>query len=152
MVVVGIIGIVSTMAVTNLAYKTPNQHSKNAIWKISADLRLARMQAISQNVNVVVTFDNDAESYTIWTDSNENGAQDTGEVLNRTLEEHTGANVWAFPNTATFTPQGNMTSTRSHWRIELTLANSSPFQRYIVVFENGQIDPEGRRIDTDETS
>lgn len=141
-VVVAIIGIMVSVAVTNLARKSPNQHSENAQWQIAGDLRLARQQALSQNTDVQVTFDNAADSYAIWIDSDRDGVEDTGETITRTLSQHKGANVRGYPTTATFTPQGNMKTGNSYWYISLYVPHSRGY-KILYVFENGHIDPDG---------
>lgn len=142
MVGVAIMGITASVAVTNLARKSPNQHSQNAQWQIAGDLRMARQQALSQNADVKISFNNDLDSYTIWTDSDRNGARSSGETITKTLGEHVGANVWVHPTTATFTPQGNMKTDYPYWHISLFVPNSTAY-KYLYVFENGHVDPDG---------
>jgi prepilin-type N-terminal cleavage/methylation domain-containing protein len=151
MVVVAIFGVVALVAVTNLARKSPNAHSENAQWQIAGDLRLARQLALNENTKVQVTFDNAANSYTIWTDSNRDGVRNGGETITKTLREHLNARVRAIPVSATFTPQGNMKTDRSWWYITLYVPNSSGVKK-LYVFENGHIDPDGTSIVADGTS
>ena len=142
MVAVAIMGVFLSVAVTNLARKTPNQHRENAQWQIAGDLRLARQQALSQNTEVQVTFNNAENSYRIWVDSDRDGLKDPQETITRTLSQHKGANVWASPATATFTPQGNMKTAQAYLYISLFVRDSSGY-KYLYVFENGHIDPDG---------
>lgn len=142
MVVVSIIGITLGVAMTNLARKSPNQHRENAQWQIASDLRLARQQALSQNTDVQITFDNAADTYSIWTDADRDGIQDAGEIINRSVSEHKGANLWVYPVSATFTPQGNMKTRHSFWYISVFVPDSNGY-KYVYVFENGHIDPDG---------
>lgn len=141
-VVAAIIGVVSLVAVTNIARKSPEYRLKNASWQITSDLRLARMEAISQNTEVEIDFNNSQESYSIWVDSDRDGVVDSGEQRVRNLSELSDrVDVWAYPETARFTPQGYMKTTYSYWHIRLYMPNVG--YKYVYVFENGHIDPEG---------
>ena len=84
-----ILSIVAATAVPNFtAWKTSYQ-IRSESERVHMDLRLARMTAIKNNNNVVVTFLPTTHTYSILNDTNGNGTADTGESLNtRTLDNN----------------------------------------------------------------
>jgi type II secretory pathway pseudopilin PulG len=121
MVALAVIGIVSTVAAVNMAKQGPRYRLNSATQAMVWTLRGLRMQALSQHHTITVTFTNN-HVYTIWTDTNDNGQIDTGEVqtidLNRkymNIQLTTTANP-------VFNPTGLVTNTAA---ITLTNTQSS---------------------------
>ena len=82
-----ILTIVMATAVPNFTAWKTNYQIRAESDRVHMDLLLARMTAIKNNNDVVVTFVSTSNSYSILNDTNNNGTADTGETLtNRTLE------------------------------------------------------------------
>lgn len=56
MIVVALIGIISGVAVTSIKSRMPQYYLSGAARRVMTDLMLARMKAVSQNVDIPVTF------------------------------------------------------------------------------------------------
>ena len=84
-----ILTIVMATAVPNFTAWKTNYQIRAESDRVHMDLLLARMTAIKNNNDVVVTFVSASNSYSILNDTNNNGTPDTGETLNnRTLCLH----------------------------------------------------------------
>jgi type IV pilus assembly protein PilV len=68
-----IIGIMSTIAVPNMSAMMKSYRLKSAANDLASTLQLARLTAISQNANSVVTFNSAAQSYSAFSDNGEGG-------------------------------------------------------------------------------
>jgi len=79
MVTMALIGIVSSVTTVNMVRQIPRYRLTNAASQLSWTFRGLRMRAISQLHAVKVTF-TDNHVYTVWTDRNNNGVSDDGEV------------------------------------------------------------------------
>jgi prepilin-type N-terminal cleavage/methylation domain-containing protein len=83
MMAVAIIGILATIAYTNLARVVPAYRLGTAASDVATELALARARAISRNRYHLVRFQ--ANGYQVFEDSNGNGAVDGGEPQVKTL-------------------------------------------------------------------
>src|SRR6266849_9649066 len=79
MVTMAVIGIVSSVTAVNMVREIPRYRLTNAASQLGWTFRGLRMRAISQHHAVTVTFTN-THVYTVWTDRNDNGISDSGEV------------------------------------------------------------------------
>lgn len=79
MIVLAVVGIIAGVATTNVLTQLPGYRVQRAAAQLAWNLRALRMRAISQHHAIAVTFTND-HVYTVWTDSNDDGASDAGEV------------------------------------------------------------------------
>lgn len=140
MIVVALISVITAIGVANIVGRMPTYRVEQASWRITSDLRAARMEAVSKSANVVVTFDSAAQNYTIWTDANNDGAVDTGEQVTHILSDIPGLTLYTYPSTGTFKPEGTFSSTYYYWYISVY---SSAGYRYVYVFPSGQVDPYG---------
>ena len=100
-----ILTIVIATAVPNFTAWKTNYQIRAESDRVHMDLLLARMTAIKNNNDVVVTFVSASNSYSILNDTNNNGTADTGEALNnRTLENENDTywlyndNFWKYNN------------------------------------------------------
>ena len=139
-IVVALISVITAIAVSNIVGRMPTYRLEQASWRITSDLRAARMNAVSKSTDVVVTFDTSAKSYTIWTDADKDGAVDSGEQVTKSLSDIAGITLYTYPSTGTFKPQGTFSSTYYYWYISV---NTSAGYRYVYVFPSGQVDPYG---------
>jgi prepilin-type N-terminal cleavage/methylation domain-containing protein len=79
LVTVAIVGIVSSVTAVNVVREIPRYRLTNAAAQLAWTFRGLRMRAISQHHAVTVAFTN-THVYTVWTDRNDNGLSDSGEV------------------------------------------------------------------------
>lgn len=84
-----ILSIITATALPNFSNWRNNYQIRAESNRVHMDLRLARMTAIKNNNDVVVTFLPASQTYSILNDTNNNGTADTGESLNsRALENN----------------------------------------------------------------
>lgn len=87
MVVIGIIAIVSAVAIPALIGWLPGYRLRAAVRDSQSDIQMARLRAIRENASIAMVFDTGGNSYTIFRDNGAgggnagNGVQDGGEVL-----------------------------------------------------------------------
>src|SRR5262249_40198334 len=79
LVVMAVMGIVSSVTAVNVGRQLPRYRLTNAASQLAWTFRGLRMRAISQHHTVQVTFTN-THIYTIWTDRNDNGTIESDEV------------------------------------------------------------------------
>ena len=79
MITVVVIGLVVRVATVNMLPEMPHYRLTSAATQLAWTFRALRMRAISQHHPVTVTFTNN-HVYTVWTDRNDNGISDSGEV------------------------------------------------------------------------
>ena len=109
LVTMAIIGIVSSVTAVNVVREIPRYRLTNAASQLAWTFRGLRMRAISHHHAVHVTFTN-THVYTVWTDRNDNGLSDSGEV--QTIDIHgayPGVQVAATAD-PTFDPTGTVTN------------------------------------------
>jgi prepilin-type N-terminal cleavage/methylation domain-containing protein len=119
MVTMAVIATVSSVTAVNVIREIPRYRLTNAASQLAWTFRGLRMQAISQHHAVTVTFTT-PHVYTIWTDRNDNGLSDGGEV--HTVDIHGASPGVQLASTAhpTFNATGTVTNLPT-----ITLTNPS---------------------------
>src|SRR6266851_3948109 len=119
MVTMAIIGMVSSVTAVNMIREIPRYRLTNAASQLTWTFRGLRMRAISQHHAVKVAFTNN-HVYTVWTDRNDNGMSDSGEV--QTVDIHVAYPGVQLASTAdpTLNPTGTVTNLPT-----ITLTNPS---------------------------
>ncbi|KAF0157561.1 MAG: pilin assembly protein [Syntrophaceae bacterium] len=79
MIVIVIMGILAAIAAPNFMEYMKSRRLSGATTQLYVDLMNARSQAVSQNMNIIVSFDNNHQ-YRIIPDLNGNETIDTGET------------------------------------------------------------------------
>ena len=138
LVVVAIIAVVGSFVLVNFVTGAPMRKLDKAQYQITADMRNARMEAITKMTRVQFTFNTSAKTYAIWTDNNRNGTADTGETKTKTLSDVGGVSFSTYPSSGTFLPNGQFSS--SYYYHYVYIANSAGY-RYIYTFPSGAVDP-----------
>ena len=132
LITMAVLGIVSSVAAMNMSKQVPlyslNSATKQLVWT----LRALRMQAISQNHKVTVTFTDD-HTYTVWTDKNDNGQIDIGEVQTKDINPQYRGVRFVSTNNPVFNPTGTVSNSAS-----ITLKNSRG-SKIISMNASGQI-------------
>jgi prepilin-type N-terminal cleavage/methylation domain-containing protein len=139
MVAVAIIAVITLSAAASIIRRMPDIRLTRAVDQVSTDLRLARMRAASLNAPVQISFNNDADTYTVWADKNRNQSKDAGEVETFSLDVAPNQNMWAYPTTGTFQPDGTFETASSYAYI--AVASPDAGYKYVYVFPSGQVDP-----------
>jgi type IV fimbrial biogenesis protein FimT len=141
-----IIGIVCTMAAPSMTGMMKSYRLKSAANDLAATLQLARMTAISQNANSVVTFNTGNQSYLAFSDNGDgggtakDGVQSGTEPTIKTINirtEYSNEVTMGTPSfglTNFFNAQGSCNAAGS-----ITLQNSSGESRQIVIAQGGSV-------------
>ena len=137
MVTIGVAGILMGIAVPSLLSWLPTLRLSSASRQVAADLQLARMRAISQNVPFGLNFaTNGASSYVVFRDSNNNTVFDAGELDRGPFSLPEGITVSA-AMCLVFQARGTASSTGT-----ITLQNGSATQGVVVsVVGRVKVDP-----------
>lgn len=107
LIVIAVIGMLSAVAIPTYSQQLPKYRLNGAARLVMSDLVVARQRAISQMQKVQVLFAAE-HAYTLWTDSNDNGAIDSGETTTQALQAY-GVTL-AANNNPTFYPHGMVTN------------------------------------------
>lgn len=132
MISVSIMGLIAVLSV-------PGFNRFMQSWKLQGDanqfatvLRTARAAAVTKNINVVFTFDTDADTFSYYEDSDRDGSLDNGEHQSAIYSLETGiafAGNTLSSGTLTF---GSMGNTRESGTV--TLRNSYNRTRTVRIF------------------
>lgn len=91
LLVCAVVGITIAAAVPNLRSYRESQRMAGISQQLASECRAAQARARSQNHDVVIQYDADAETYAVIDDLNGNGQADDGETVTlRTLPEGLG--------------------------------------------------------------
>jgi prepilin-type N-terminal cleavage/methylation domain-containing protein len=146
LVVMVIIGIISTIAVPNMSAMMKSYRLKSAANDLASTLQLARLTAISQNANSFITFDTGAQSYSAFSDNGEgggtlnDGTRSGTEPIIKALSvrnEYAGEitlGTPSFGNSNFFTSQGSSNAAGT-----ILLQNSSGESYQVVISLGGSI-------------
>ncbi len=131
MITTAIMGLLAQFVASTLVSQMPKYRLNGATRQVAWDLMSARMQAIKQSRNVIVTFTNNHE-YAIGPDLNNNGALDADELETKDIQakHHHVTFTEPLPATFTFSPGGTSDSSRT---ITLTNSNESKSIRVTIV-------------------
>ena len=86
MVAIAIFTIVAAVAIPNYLGWLPKRHLQSSAVDVQGAIVLAKMTAIRENTDVVLTFDPANERYLVFIDTDEDGSQDGGERTVRNQE------------------------------------------------------------------
>jgi prepilin-type N-terminal cleavage/methylation domain-containing protein len=139
LIVVAVATLLSSIGVASIVGRLPNYRLEQASWQLIGDLRSARMEAVAKSTRATITMNTSQRSYSVWVDANRNGSVDTGERTERSLADIPGVQMYCYPNSGTFLPQGTFESSYLYWYIAVW--NSAAGYRYVYIFPSGQIDP-----------
>jgi prepilin-type N-terminal cleavage/methylation domain-containing protein len=134
---VGVMGLVSAGIVTTVFNRMPTYRLEQAAGQLLTDLRRARMLAASRNLDARITFNGERKQYSIWTDLNGDGDQDSGEVEMKSLEGNQQLGMWTYPDSGTFHPNGTFSSGWSYGYIRVYMPKAG--YRYIHVLPSGHV-------------
>ena len=117
LIVIAIIGILTSVAIPNFSRWKEKYEINGETKKVYFDLLLAHSTAISNNHNVLVTFNSIKHSYKVHGDKNSDGQEDAGEnIKNVKLENNMQFNFIV----GVFDPDGNLVASA------ISFANETP--------------------------
>ena len=134
-VVIAIVAILSAIAIPNYISWLPKHRLQSSALAVQAAINLAKMTAIKENTDVILTFDPANESYLAFIDTNEDGSQDAGErtVRNKGMSPGIDLKETTIPgNQLTFDSRG-----LADVSMNITLENKSAEIRTISVTITG---------------
>ncbi len=88
LVILVVLAILAAFAIPNYSQWAERYEINGEARKLYLDLQLARITALRNNNNVVITFDTGTNSYLIHNDTDSDGVQDGGENLKNVSLEH----------------------------------------------------------------
>lgn len=88
MIVLAIMGIIAAIAAPNLRGYMAQRRLNGAVQQVFGDLMSARQRAITENRNIGVVFSSNNHSYTIFSDTDNDGSADGGETVLQTRDIH----------------------------------------------------------------
>lgn len=151
MVVMGIVSVLAAFGTWEMVRRKPVADLNRAAWELSAQLRRARLQAISRNEPCEVEFDTSALTCRAWTDDDEDGAVDAGEAVTADLSGIPGLHMYVGPeDICTFDSRGHVST--GSWVHEETgesaiinlqyvhLAVPGAGGKVMYIYQNGQVD------------
>ena len=74
MTVIGIVAILAAIGIPNYISWLPKYRVGTAIRQLYTEMHLVKMNAIAENNNYIITFDTTANSYSIYDDDDNDGA------------------------------------------------------------------------------
>lgn len=84
MIVIAIIGILAAIAIPNFISWLPNYRLGSAARDVLSTMQLARLRAVRENANVVISFDTGNDSYRAFVDNGEGGGTRNNEIRDGT--------------------------------------------------------------------
>jgi len=75
LIVVAIIAVTAAIAIPNIISWIPTMRVNSAARDIVSEMQLARMKAVSERNNYVITFDTSTNQYSIYDDGDNDGAE-----------------------------------------------------------------------------
>lgn len=93
MLTIAIFTIVAAVAIPNYLGWLPKRHLQSSAVDVQGAIVLAKMTAIRENTDVVLTFDPANERYLAFIDTDEDGSQDGGERTVRSQGMSTGIDL-----------------------------------------------------------
>ena len=106
MVVIGILSIMSSIAIPNIISWLPDYRLRSATREIVSCLQDAKLRAVKENSRAVVIFDHMNESYTAFVDNvpaGGNWALDATEIIIRQGTMPAGVDIQSAPFTTSYT-------------------------------------------------
>lgn len=134
MIAISIMVVLMSVATFNYVKMAPKRRLEGAAFDVMATLRRARMLAVSGNTRSRITLG--TNKITVWTDTDRDGAVDTGESFDKAIDSK--ITVYRYPDTGTFTSRGAFESSALY--LYISLYHTGIGYKYLYVFPSGQVD------------
>ena len=138
MIVVAIMALVALMAGPSVLNRVPYYRLDSAVSSVLAELRAARMAALSEDRRVEVALDSPNRLLVVQIDRNENDAYEVDEIVTLHIGESDKISVSAAVTNGTFTPRGDFECDEGFWKI--TVDSEGAGQKYVYVFRSGKVE------------
>ncbi len=89
----GILAMLTAVAIPNYISWLPSYHLQSTASDMEATIRLAKMTAIRENLDVVVNFNPVDDNYQVFIDSDADGIRDTNERIIRSRDMSPGIDL-----------------------------------------------------------
>ena len=132
-VIIAIVAVFAAIAVPNFLSYMPKHRLNGAARQVMGDLMAARMKAVSQNCDVAVTFASGNPEYEIWTDSNNDGNKDPGEVTTKNIQSNYYDVIISSTNNINFSSRGTASLSG------IILTNSAGSTKKVTVLLSGRV-------------
>ncbi len=103
MTVIGIVAILAAIGIPNYISWLPKYRVGTAIRQLYTEMHLVKMNAIAENNNYIITFDTTANSYSIYDDDDNDGA-DVADLVKTIVVGESAPNIIFGSVTFTGTP------------------------------------------------
>ncbi|MCD6399947.1 GspH/FimT family pseudopilin [candidate division WOR-3 bacterium] len=134
-VIIAILAVFAGIAVPNFLSYMPKSRLNGAARQVMGDLMAARMKAVSQNCDVAVTFASGNPEYEIWTDSDNDDIEDSGEVITKNIQSNYHDVTIDTDRNIEFSPRG---TANSYGNVNVKLTNSAS-SRLVKVNITGRV-------------
>ncbi|NCC53005.1 MAG: prepilin-type N-terminal cleavage/methylation domain-containing protein [Spartobacteria bacterium] len=133
--------LMAMMSVPNIVARMPTYRLDRAMRQINADLKMARVRAMSEGNKVTVEFSEGGTEYVLSSDSNHDGITDDSEKMMQAIQDIPGINVYVYPQQGNFRPNGSFEGI-NEWDNTLWIwiqSEKTYEHRAVVVWPSGQI-------------
>jgi Tfp pilus assembly protein FimT len=129
--------VVGAVTVPNLVRRMPRMRRNAAVTRIEAELRAARVAAISEARTAFVQIDHTNATLTVSIDRDGSLTYDPGEVSTIEFADPGDLAVTLNAGMGSFTPRGMFSCAAGVWRISVGTPDWG--ERYLYVFQAGQV-------------
>lgn len=137
MLVVVIMTIVLMIAIPGVRGRLPYIYLDRAQGNVFAELRAARMLAISESRSVLTEVDDANVQLLVKVDRDSSGTYETDETTVLNFNESGDITVTVNATRGTFDPRGMFSCSNGYWRIQITSPVAG--QGYVYVLPSGQV-------------
>ena len=137
MIVVAIMALAALVAGPSVVRRVPYYRLNGAVSSVLAELRAARMAAVSEDRRVEVALDSANRLLFVRIDRNENDVYDADEVVTLTIGDSDKISVSAGVTNGVFSPRGDFECQEGFWKI--TVASQGADEKFVYVFQSGQV-------------
>ena len=142
LVVMFLFAFMALFAAPRFVKQMPTRRLKRAARTMKGHFTQARIQAMSQGLPVQLSFDESADEYTIWSDTNEDTIQDADEFKTYEVDPASKVNMTIYlGGDSSFRPDGSYRVPGATWNIlYIELETTDTFtNNWIVVWPAGQV-------------
>ncbi|NQT92733.1 MAG: prepilin-type N-terminal cleavage/methylation domain-containing protein [Lentisphaerae bacterium] len=137
MLVVAIMAFAALLTVPSVIKRVPYYRLDGAVSSVLAELRAARMAAVSENQPVEVSLDAPNRLLVVLIDRNENDVYESDETVTLKIAESEKVSVSVSVTNGTFTPRGDFQCDEGLWKI--TVVSQGAGEKFVYVFQSGQV-------------
>lgn len=141
MITIGIAAILAGIAIPNYIAWLPRYRVGTAIRQLFTEMHLVKMKAIAENNDYIITFDTTANSYSIYDDVDNDGA-DVADLVKTIVVGESAPNIifgrifTGTPPSVTFKPTG---LSNKNGRVEFLPAGDTSKLKKLTVLQTGRI-------------